>query len=60
MSLWPWRRREDPPPTTPELRDVKAKADRLTERADRVAESLEGRLHRNHWGETIAAIARRE
>lgn len=32
----------------------------LLERSDRVAEALRERLRRNHWGQTIAEIARGE
>lgn len=33
---------------------------RIRERAEKVARPLERRLRRNFWGETAAAIARRE
>lgn len=35
-------------------------AARIRERAEKVAGPLERRVRRNYWGETAAAIARRE
>lgn len=32
----------------------------IATRGEVAAEALRGRLRRNHWGETVAAIARRE
>lgn len=62
MNLLFWRRKPtpDPCPASPEVQAAQAKADELRVRADRVAESLGGRLRRNHWGETVASIARRD
>lgn len=42
------------------LERASRKIGELRDRGERVAASLEGRRARNHWGETIAAIARRE
>jgi hypothetical protein len=42
------------------LAEAQSELSRIRERAERVAGPLERRLRRNYWGETAAAIARRE
>jgi hypothetical protein len=60
--IWPFRRRRRRLAASREARLAPAEkrlAD-LTARASRVVPALEERRQRNHWGESIAAIARRE
>lgn len=60
-----WRRvlglpRHKPDPEAEARLDrAEERAENVRERGERVALSLEGRLRRNHWGETVAQIARR-
>lgn len=59
--MWSWfakNPRTAHDPAQLEAAEVRLKS--LHERADRVVPRLHERRARNHWGETIAAIARRE
>jgi len=42
------------------VEDAQRTLNDLKTRADRVVQSLNARHERNHWGETVARIARRE
>lgn len=58
---WPWQhKRGHEVEEDPCLARAEDHLEELKQRADRVAISLMARDRRNHWGETIAAIARRE
>lgn len=58
MTIKLWGRKSDE--SDEKIDRAQEKVCELQERADRAAESLVARLRRNHWGETIAEIARGE
>jgi hypothetical protein len=56
-----WFRRQSCPEDDERERELEEVAERVgevEERAERVAQALSDRRRRNHWGETLASIAR--
>lgn len=59
--MWRWRRRRrarTTPDDDPNYVAARKRIEDLERRANRVVPELHARRNRNHWGETIAAIAR--
>lgn len=60
MRLFRWGTKKEEDPELTKLREAERKAQELKSRGERVAAAIQGRLERNHWGETIRDIAWRE
>lgn len=56
---WKWRNKNCDAADN-RIVEAEKKVSELAVRGERVAQSLEARLKRNHWGQTIAEIARGE